>query len=71
MFREHQTWLLNMDKRLKAVGVPSSASEADAFLSLHQERRAELSARKELFLRLRRQGKYILRPPSQHKSHDI
>ena len=58
--KEHQTWLLNMDTKLKAVGVPSSASEADAFLSLHQERKSELSARKEMLEMLRKHGENLL-----------
>ena len=58
--REYQTWLLDMDKRLKAVGVPCSASEADAFLSLHRERRAELTGRREMFDKLAGVGRNLI-----------
>ena len=58
--REHQVWLLSMDTKLKAVGVPSSASEADAFLSLHQERRSELTARQEMLELHRKHGENLL-----------
>jgi hypothetical protein len=58
--RDFQSWLLHMDTRLKAVATPGSAAEAEAFLSLHTERRAELSARKELFARLQQTGEHLL-----------
>ena len=58
--REFQAWLLDMDKKIKAVATPGSAAEADACLSLHQERKAELTARKELFARLKKSGEHLL-----------
>ena len=43
---EFQTWLLDLDKRIKSVAAPNSVAEAAAFMSLHQERKAELNGRK-------------------------
>ena len=39
---------------------PGSAAEADACLSLHNERRAELTARKDLFARLKQAGEHLV-----------
>jgi spectrin beta len=58
--REFQVWLLDMDKKIKAVATPASAAEADACLSLHQERKAELTARQVLFARLKKSGEHLL-----------
>ena len=44
--KEFQTWLLDLDKRIKSVVAPNSVAEAAAFMSLHQERKAELNGRK-------------------------
>merc|ERR1719228_1695946 len=49
---EFQAWLLDLDKRIKSVTAPNSAAEAAAYMSLHQERKAELAGRKETFTRL-------------------
>ena len=43
---EFQAWLLDLDKRIKSVAAPNSVAEAAAFMSLHQERKAELNGRK-------------------------
>ena len=44
--KEFQAWLLDLDKRIKSVAAPNSVAEAAAFMSLHQERKAELNGRK-------------------------
>ena len=43
--QEYQAWLLDLDKRIKSVAAPNSVAEAAAFMSLHQERKAELNGR--------------------------
>ena len=43
---EFQTWLLDLDKMIKSVAAPNFVAEAAAFMSLHQERKAELNGRK-------------------------
>ena len=40
--KEFQTWLLDLDKRIKSVAAPNFVAEAAAFMSLHQERKADL-----------------------------
>ena len=58
--QEYQTWLLDMDKKLKAVEVPTSTSEADVLLSLHKERRTELNSRQEQFKSLKANGDSLI-----------
>merc|ERR1719347_742959 len=57
---EYQTWLLDLDKKIKSVVVPNSAAEADALMSLHQERKAELNGRKETFDKLQQFGEHLI-----------
>merc|ERR1719285_1701298 len=58
--QEYQGWLLNMDKKLKAVEVPTSTSEADVLLSLHKERRTELTSRQQQFNSLKGNGEAMI-----------
>ena len=58
--REFQTWLLDLDKKNKSVMIPNSAAEADAFMTLHRERMAELNGRKETLNKLEVVSKKLL-----------
>ena len=58
--REFQAWLLDLDKKNKSVMIPNSAAEADAFMTLHRERMAELNGRKETLNKLEVVSKKLL-----------
>ena len=49
-----------MDKKIKSVVTPVSAAEEDAFMSLHQERKAELNGRRETFEKLKNFGNKLI-----------
>jgi len=58
--KEFQAWLLDLDKKIKSVVAPNSVAEADAFMSLHQERKAELNGRRETFGKLKKFGEHLI-----------
>ena len=59
--KEFQAWLLDLDKKIKSVMVPSSAAEADVFMTLHKERKAELNGRLVTFARLKHVGDNLVK----------
>ena len=66
--KEFQAWLLDLDKKIKSVMVPSSASEADVFMTLHKERKAELNGRLITFAKLKHVGDSLVK--SAHPEAD-
>ena len=58
--KEFQAWLLDLDKKNKSVMIPNSVGEADAFMTLHRERMAELNGRKETLSKLEAVSKKLL-----------
>ena len=59
--KDFQSWLLNFDKKVKSVSVPSSASEADVFMALHKERKTELNGRMITFAKLKHVGESLVK----------
>merc|ERR1711892_485679 len=66
--KEFQAWLLDLDKKIKSVVAPNSVAEADAFMSLHQERKAELNGRRETFEKLKKKGENLM--AEEHSASD-
>merc|ERR1719410_2825058 len=66
--KEFQAWLLDLDKKIKSVVAPNSVAEADAFMSLHQERKAELNGRRETFEKLQKVGENLI--AEKHSASD-
>merc|ERR1711892_192516 len=66
--KEFQAWLLDLDKKIKSVVAPNSVAEADAFMSLHQERKAELNGRRETFEKLKKFGENLM--AEEHSASD-
>jgi len=58
--KEFQVWLLDMDKKIKSVVAPNSVAEADAIMSLHQERKSELNGRRDMFEKLKSFGEHLI-----------
>ena len=66
--KEFQAWLMDLDKKIKSVMVPSSAAEADVFMTLHKERKAELNGRLVTFAKLKHFGDNLVK--SAHPEAD-
>ncbi|XP_048512555.1 spectrin beta chain, non-erythrocytic 1 isoform X2 [Athalia rosae] len=57
---ELEVWVADTIKRMNDSDAPTTISEAEALLELHQERKAEIDGRQETFKSLREHGHQIL-----------
>lgn len=72
--RELESWVADAVKRMNEVEPPTSISEAEALLELHQERKAEIDGRQETFGALGDYGRkllLLLSPPTTEEQLNV
>ena len=72
--KDFQAWLLDFDKKVKSVTSPSTAAEADVFMTLHKERKTELNGRLITFAKLKHLGETLIKqqhPESENIATEV
>lgn len=58
--KEMELWVNDINKKMNSLPAPSTITESESQLELHQERKAEIDGRNETFKILRKHGEHLI-----------